>query len=470
MNILEIEDIIKGLPDNRLVQEAQAPTGRLPQFLVVSEIQRRADMRRRFQSQQEQPKGTVAEQIVSGGIGSLPQTSFTPPSPVSTNAVPPPAALTGAGEAPIPMMADGGLTGLSPLASRMLGRDSFGPEDLLRPEEDANESDQEEERAQSPLLNMSDQARLILESPLFSGIYSADIGSVDYTPSIAALEAQRGIEIPQADYSSLISSQKSALDKYAKEYQSLGDIYAAEAEKEATGIREQAKKDALTAALMQIGAGIAAGNVSAGLSGAAESVQQTMSEAQKQALAEKRAAKVSGREASEAARRLGIEAQQFETEMGVRGAQERVAALRESLNRDLEIEKSIAALRVKQGEASAESTARELQLKGNLATNLFTSLSGLEEQQKLSERAVIQAISEFIKDSQAPETMAFDQTALEEYRTRVINQAINLYGGFLSSAQEDDIRRALLESSSASPSAAPADEEEDGDGFSASDA
>jgi hypothetical protein len=61
MNILEIEDIIKGLPDQSLMQEAQAPSGQMPQFLVVSEIQRRADMRKRFQNQQkEMPQGTIA--------------------------------------------------------------------------------------------------------------------------------------------------------------------------------------------------------------------------------------------------------------------------------------------------------------------------------------------------------------------------------------------------------------------------
>lgn len=72
MNILEIEDIIKGLPDQSLMQEAQAPSGQMPQFLVVSEIQRRADMRKRFQNQQqEMPQGTIAEQILQGGIASM---------------------------------------------------------------------------------------------------------------------------------------------------------------------------------------------------------------------------------------------------------------------------------------------------------------------------------------------------------------------------------------------------------------
>ena len=71
MNILEIEDMIKGLPDQALQEEAQAPSGQVPQFLVVSEIQRRTDMRKRFQSQQQQPQNTVSDQIVQEGIAAI---------------------------------------------------------------------------------------------------------------------------------------------------------------------------------------------------------------------------------------------------------------------------------------------------------------------------------------------------------------------------------------------------------------
>jgi len=72
MNILEAEDIIKGLPDDALMQESEMPTGQLPQFLVVSEIQRRSDMRNRYaQQMQEQPQGTVADQIKQQGIMSM---------------------------------------------------------------------------------------------------------------------------------------------------------------------------------------------------------------------------------------------------------------------------------------------------------------------------------------------------------------------------------------------------------------
>ena len=72
MNILEVEDMVKGLPDDRLQQEAEMPTGQVPQFLVVSEIQRRSDMRQRFaERQQQQPQGTVKDQVLQQGIASM---------------------------------------------------------------------------------------------------------------------------------------------------------------------------------------------------------------------------------------------------------------------------------------------------------------------------------------------------------------------------------------------------------------
>ena len=78
MNILEAEDIIKGLPDQALFEEAQMPSGQVPQFLVVSEIQRRSDMRKRFQEQQPN-QGTVKDQIVQQGImGAMPPQMPTP--------------------------------------------------------------------------------------------------------------------------------------------------------------------------------------------------------------------------------------------------------------------------------------------------------------------------------------------------------------------------------------------------------
>ena len=126
MNILQQEDLIKGAPDEVLLQEAQSPSGQVPQYLVVSEIQRRKDMRQRFAAEEEQPQQTVAEQIVAesaspqGIAALLPQTP--PQAPVgsvpSSPPMPPPqmppqmmaAQMAPAAPQPQPeMMADGGI-------------------------------------------------------------------------------------------------------------------------------------------------------------------------------------------------------------------------------------------------------------------------------------------------------------------------------------------------------------------------
>ena len=82
MNIIEAEDMVKGLPDQVLFQEAQFPSGRIPQYLAVSEVQRRQDMRQRFQAQSQGQQPSVKDQILQGGIGATgmaPQMSSAPP-------------------------------------------------------------------------------------------------------------------------------------------------------------------------------------------------------------------------------------------------------------------------------------------------------------------------------------------------------------------------------------------------------
>jgi hypothetical protein len=95
MNILEQEDLIKGLPDAALMQEASAPSGEVPQFLVISEIKRRSDMRKRFE-QQQQPEGTVKDQIVmeAMGIGGvMPPQMASAPQPMGPAGAPPMGAM-----------------------------------------------------------------------------------------------------------------------------------------------------------------------------------------------------------------------------------------------------------------------------------------------------------------------------------------------------------------------------------------
>ena len=53
MNIIELQDSLKDLPDSALMREMQMPSGSAPQFLVLSELKRRKRMRDEFKRQQE---------------------------------------------------------------------------------------------------------------------------------------------------------------------------------------------------------------------------------------------------------------------------------------------------------------------------------------------------------------------------------------------------------------------------------
>lgn len=105
MNILDQEDMIKGLPDQVLMQEAQMPSGELPQYLVVSEIQRRSDMRKRYKAEQgEMPQATVKEQVMQEGImGAMPQMppqmAMAPQMPQRMPQMPPTQMMSEGGEA-----------------------------------------------------------------------------------------------------------------------------------------------------------------------------------------------------------------------------------------------------------------------------------------------------------------------------------------------------------------------------------
>jgi len=113
MNIIEQTEALKDLPDQRLMQEMQAPTGFAPQFLVLSELKRRKRMRDEYQRQQAANMKTVAEEAVTAagvpqeGIMQMSQ-AMNPNSSIAQN--------TGADQRPQmqptqapQMMADGGV-------------------------------------------------------------------------------------------------------------------------------------------------------------------------------------------------------------------------------------------------------------------------------------------------------------------------------------------------------------------------
>jgi hypothetical protein len=65
MNIIDLQERLKDLPEQSLMQEMQMPTGTAPQFLVLSELKRRKRMRDEYQRQQAQGMQTVAEEAIT---------------------------------------------------------------------------------------------------------------------------------------------------------------------------------------------------------------------------------------------------------------------------------------------------------------------------------------------------------------------------------------------------------------------
>jgi len=120
MNIIELQDSLKDLPDSALMKEMQMPTGSAPQFLVLSELKRRKRMRDEFQRQQNMDMPTVAEEVVTAA--GMPQEgimgaarAMAPNTNVAQNTGMDVAAPVPATRAPQPqMMADGGILRYAP--------------------------------------------------------------------------------------------------------------------------------------------------------------------------------------------------------------------------------------------------------------------------------------------------------------------------------------------------------------------
>jgi len=62
MNIIKLQNELRGVPDNALIGYVQNPTGHVPSYLALSELQRRKDMRSKYESQQA-PESSVADDL-----------------------------------------------------------------------------------------------------------------------------------------------------------------------------------------------------------------------------------------------------------------------------------------------------------------------------------------------------------------------------------------------------------------------
>ena len=65
MNIIDVQDQLKDFSEQQLIREMQMPSGNAPQFLVLTEIQRRKRMRDDFAKRQAAAEPTVAQEALS---------------------------------------------------------------------------------------------------------------------------------------------------------------------------------------------------------------------------------------------------------------------------------------------------------------------------------------------------------------------------------------------------------------------
>ena len=77
MNIIQVQDRLKGVTDDALIQYVENPTGQVPTYLALGEIGRRENMRKEYQAQPQSTQ-TVAEEMIAQvttptGIGALTQ-------------------------------------------------------------------------------------------------------------------------------------------------------------------------------------------------------------------------------------------------------------------------------------------------------------------------------------------------------------------------------------------------------------
>ena len=62
MNIIKLQNMLRGVDDNALIGYVQNPQGEVPSYLALSELQRRKDTRAKYQ-QQQAPESSVAEDL-----------------------------------------------------------------------------------------------------------------------------------------------------------------------------------------------------------------------------------------------------------------------------------------------------------------------------------------------------------------------------------------------------------------------
>ena len=110
MSIVQDEKELEYWSDQKLLEEAQNPTGRMPLFLIHTQIEKRKNYRDSANARKETPDTTIYEEDVAefggGGLGSMQQQMSMPPPPTQQMPMSAPPLQAGMGVTP---MARGGL-------------------------------------------------------------------------------------------------------------------------------------------------------------------------------------------------------------------------------------------------------------------------------------------------------------------------------------------------------------------------
>ena len=110
-NLVELSNQLEYVPQEQLVQMSQDPNSTYPSFLVLSEIQRRTQMKKMYDAQQPKPQTTVAEEVVQEFAGQQGLQGAMAQSPGPQNAFQPGDVGNMAPPSPMQAMAAGGKTG-----------------------------------------------------------------------------------------------------------------------------------------------------------------------------------------------------------------------------------------------------------------------------------------------------------------------------------------------------------------------
>ena len=258
MNIIQLQDDLKGLPDNALIGYVQNPTGAVPTYLALGELERRTKMREKFK--QAAPTETVSDQIVQEavpqGIGALMPTNM--PTNMPPPMAPSPEAVTETGIANLPApnvgqnYEAGGIVGYAGGGGLVSFTDEETDEYVLDPltglPQIVEKTDEQEVRQADPV-NVSPNEYLP---------YAPEVGSVFGMPKEPNLE----------DYKTDLVDEQKAFGMDPEYFKKEREAIRAE-----RGDIQRQEDTALNTALMRAGLGMAAGKSQFALSNVAEGAQ-----------------------------------------------------------------------------------------------------------------------------------------------------------------------------------------------------